>query len=92
LLVLPSFLGAPNTAYKPRAAKKPYEKKPGQRKRARPPFAQTEKVHGRELAVQSVTPMQVSFPHIQTFVKIWRKSTAYKTDEKEICYHLSSKA
>jgi len=34
--------------------------------------------------------MQVSFPHIQTVVKIWRKSTAYKTDEKEICYYLSS--
>ncbi len=34
--------------------------------------------------------MQVSFPHIQTVVKIWRKSTAYKTDEKELCYYLSS--
>jgi len=34
--------------------------------------------------------MQVGFPHIQTVVKIWRKSTAYKTDEKEICYYLSS--
>ena len=36
--------------------------------------------------------MQVSFPHIQTVVKIWRKSTAFKTDEKEICYYLSSEA
>ena len=34
--------------------------------------------------------MQVSFPHIQTVVKIGRTSTAYKTDEKEICYYLSS--
>jgi predicted transposase YbfD/YdcC len=34
--------------------------------------------------------MQVSFPHIQTVVKIWRESTAYKTNEKEICYYLSS--
>ena len=34
--------------------------------------------------------MKVSFPHIQTVVKIWRKSTAFKTDEKEICYYLSS--
>ena len=34
--------------------------------------------------------MQVGFPHIQTVVKIWRESTAYKTDEKEICYYLSS--
>jgi predicted transposase YbfD/YdcC len=36
--------------------------------------------------------MQVSFPHIQTVVKIWRESTAFKTDEKEICYYLSSEA
>jgi len=42
------------------------------------------------VAVQRVTPMQVGFPHIQTVVKIWRESTAYKTDEKEICYYLSS--
>jgi len=34
--------------------------------------------------------MQVSFPHIQTVIKIGRKSTAYKTDEKELCYYLSS--
>ena len=34
--------------------------------------------------------MQVGFPHIQTVVKIWRESTAYKTDEQEICYYLSS--
>ena len=34
--------------------------------------------------------MQVGFPHIQTVVKIWRESTAYKTNEKEICYYLSS--
>lgn len=34
--------------------------------------------------------MQVGFPHIQTVIKIWRESTAYKTDEKEICYYLSS--
>lgn len=34
--------------------------------------------------------MQVGFPHIQTVVKIWRESTAYKTTEKEICYYLSS--
>jgi len=34
--------------------------------------------------------MNVSFPHIQTVIKIGRKSTAYKTDEKEICYYLSS--
>ena len=34
--------------------------------------------------------MQVGFPHIQTVVKIWRKSTAYKTNEKEICYYLAS--
>ncbi len=34
--------------------------------------------------------MQVGFPHIQTVVKIWRESTAYKTSEKEICYYLSS--
>ena len=34
--------------------------------------------------------MQVGFPHIQTVVKIWRTSTAYKTGEKEICYYLSS--
>ena len=34
--------------------------------------------------------MQVSFPHIQTVIKIGRKSTAFKTDEKEICYYLSS--
>jgi hypothetical protein len=34
--------------------------------------------------------MQVGFPHIQTVVKIWRTSTAYKTGKKEICYYLSS--
>ena len=34
--------------------------------------------------------MQVGFPYIQTVVKIWRESTAYKTKEKEICYYLSS--
>lgn len=34
--------------------------------------------------------MQVGFPHIQTVVKIWRESTAYKTDDQEICYYLSS--
>ena len=34
--------------------------------------------------------MQVGFPHIQTVIKIWRTSTAYKTREKEICYYLSS--
>jgi hypothetical protein len=34
--------------------------------------------------------MQVGFPHIQTVVKIWRESTAYKTQEKEICYYLAS--
>lgn len=34
--------------------------------------------------------MQVGFPHIQTVVKIWRESTAYKTNETEICYYLSS--
>lgn len=34
--------------------------------------------------------MQVGFPHIQTVVKIWRTSTAYKTAEWEICYYLSS--
>ena len=34
--------------------------------------------------------MQVGFPHIQTVVKIWRESTAYKTDETEIGYYLSS--
>jgi len=34
--------------------------------------------------------MQVGFPHVQTVVKIWRESTAYKTDKKEICYYLSS--
>jgi len=34
--------------------------------------------------------MQVGFPHIQTVVKIWRTSTAYKTGGKEICYYLSS--
>lgn len=34
--------------------------------------------------------MQVGFPHIQTVVKIWRESTAYKTNQKEICYYLSS--
>ena len=34
--------------------------------------------------------MQVGFPHIQTVVKIWRESTAYKTTEKEVCYYLCS--
>ncbi len=34
--------------------------------------------------------MQVGFPHIQTVVKIWRTSTAYRTEEKEVCYYLSS--
>ncbi len=34
--------------------------------------------------------MQVGFPHIQTVVKIWRTSSANKTDEKKICYYLSS--
>ena len=34
--------------------------------------------------------MKVSFPHIQTVLKIGRTSTAFKTDEKEICYYLSS--
>jgi predicted transposase YbfD/YdcC len=27
--------------------------------------------------------MQVGFPHIQTVVKIWRESTAYKTDDQQ---------
>jgi len=34
--------------------------------------------------------MQVGVPRIQTVVKIWRTSTAYKTVEKEICSHLGS--
>jgi hypothetical protein len=34
--------------------------------------------------------MKIGFPHVQTVVKIWRESTAYKTTEKEICYYLSS--
>ncbi len=34
--------------------------------------------------------MQIGFPHAQTVVKIWRTSTAYKTDETEVCYYLSS--
>lgn len=34
--------------------------------------------------------MQVGFPHIQTVVKIWRKSSANKTEEKEIGYYLCS--
>ncbi len=34
--------------------------------------------------------MQVGFPHIQTIVKIWRISSAYKTDAVDVRYYLSS--
>ncbi len=34
--------------------------------------------------------MQIGFPHVQTAIKIRRKSTAYKTGEKEVGYYLSS--
>ena len=34
--------------------------------------------------------MKIGFPHVQTVVKIWRESTAFKTDEQEIAYYLSS--
>ena len=35
--------------------------------------------------------MQVDFPHVQTVLKVWRNSSAAKTDKPEIAYYLSSK-
>ena len=60
-----------------------------------PLFAQIEKAHGRidgrSIAIVDVEPMQVDFPHVQTVLKVWRNSSAAKTDKPEIAYYLSSK-
>ena len=48
------------------------------------------RIGGHEVAMKSVTPLEVGFPHIQTVIKIWRTSSTNKTNEKELGYYLSS--
>ena len=61
----------------------------------KPLFSKTEKGHGRidcrNIAVQAVDPMDLNFPHVETVIKISRKSSASKNPEKyEISYYISS--
>jgi len=37
-----------------------------------------------------VEPMQLNFPHAKTVIKVWRNSSAAKTNEPEIAYYVSS--
>ena len=58
-------------------------------------FSKIEKAHGRitrwNIAVIAVDPMDVNFPHVETVIKVSRKSTAFKNPEKvESSYYISS--
>jgi len=64
-------------------------------KKPKPLFSQIEKGHGRitrwDIAVIAVDPMDVNFPHVETVIKVSRKSTAFKNPKKvESSYYISS--